>query len=114
MEYTVIFAETKLIGSRRNVIVRYEHIETKDGETLNECLEKNDLDWNSVYFVFEGWCKPVDSEEHAAAKEETRTALDQLFGGNLLNEVDKLCNSYKKGVIDPTIALSISKKRKEL
>lgn len=60
MKYTVIYQESRMMGSHRNSIVKFERITLNPNETLRECLVRLDL-WDFMLFIFEGH-PPLEGE----------------------------------------------------
>ena len=56
MKYTVIYVESKMIGSHMNSLTKFERIECRENESLKEALVRLDLT-NFAVFIFEGWPK---------------------------------------------------------
>ena len=56
-KYTIVYADTKMIGSHMNSITKFDRVETDDLAKLLE--EEYD---GAIWFVFEGWPKQEGEE----------------------------------------------------
>lgn len=52
-KYTVVYGDYFQTGSHTNCVTRYRHIE---GNSVEEALELAKIDWEDVWFIFDGHC----------------------------------------------------------
>lgn len=52
-KYTVIYGRYFRVGIHTNSVTCYSHIE---GETVDDAVEKSNINWNDIWFIFDGHC----------------------------------------------------------